>query len=895
MKYDELRGSFTRIIGNRDFQIFFTAILFIIILLMSSSIRLSNWDSLTDSTTGEKIPLALDPYYFLRVAETLVANDGVLPQYDTFRGGALSTTAWHPEIMPRVVVQLWKFANVFGDYTIQAIDVFSPVLFYFFGLIAFFFLVYSLTKSKAASLIASALLAFSPAYLYRTMAGFSDHESIGMLTFFLALLVYSLVLKYLVILKKKSWLIGIFGVVVGFLTILTLASWGGVANFLLLIIPMSFGLVWLFNTRRGKEDFFITGLLFYFSWIVFSFLFGLLFNYKVKTVLNFFMGSLGIFSMAVFLFVLLDSLFIYFKPSFIRKGFRILYSFVASIIIGAIGLAVIGRNPFILMVQVVNRFISPFSGGDRLGATVAENAAPYLSTWMGNVGAPVFWLFVFGVVLFGFVVSRNIKILKNSISFFFLYCLMVFGIVFSKISPTSVLNGEGFLSYAFYFVPLIVFGIYFVKIYLEGSFGWSAEDCLIFALMVFTIVSGRAAARVFFVITPFMAFFAAYFVMKILELRGRTKEEISKMLLTVLFIIGLLACLFSINAGYVSTANQAQYTGPSAGVQWQGAMEWVRNNTAESALFSHWWDYGYWIETLGQRATIADGGHFQGEYGNNKVGRYILTTPNPESAFSFFKSRGITHLLIDPTDLGKYSAYSKIGSGKDSWDRFSYIPTGVYDPKQVQETANGTGYIYNIQGGVDEDIEYNQGNVSVFLPGFTFDKEGNPSAKSYLAGILLKIEEDRLTQPTAVYIYNGQQYRLLMRYVYANGQLFDFKTGVDAVFRLVPNLENGQINPFGAGIYLSPMVKDSLFAQLYLLEDSFGNYEEVNLVHEEDDPFVTSIKSQGFDIDSLVYYQGIRGPIKIWETGYPTDTEVHEEFDFLIEGEDYGMLDKYFY
>ena len=39
---------------------------------------------------------------------------------------------------------------------------------------------------------------------------------------------------------------------------------------------------------------------------------------------------------------------------------------------------------------------------------------------------------------------------------------------------------------------------------------------------------------------------------------------------------------------------------------WTGAMEWIKQNTEEDAVIASWWDYGYWITTLGDRTTLAD-------------------------------------------------------------------------------------------------------------------------------------------------------------------------------------------------------------------------------------------------------------------------------------------------
>ena len=39
---------------------------------------------------------------------------------------------------------------------------------------------------------------------------------------------------------------------------------------------------------------------------------------------------------------------------------------------------------------------------------------------------------------------------------------------------------------------------------------------------------------------------------------------------------------------------------------WLDAMQWLRENTSEDAIIASWWDYGYWISTLGERKTLAD-------------------------------------------------------------------------------------------------------------------------------------------------------------------------------------------------------------------------------------------------------------------------------------------------
>ncbi|MBL4885075.1 MAG: hypothetical protein JKY95_11145, partial [Planctomycetaceae bacterium] len=39
---------------------------------------------------------------------------------------------------------------------------------------------------------------------------------------------------------------------------------------------------------------------------------------------------------------------------------------------------------------------------------------------------------------------------------------------------------------------------------------------------------------------------------------------------------------------------------------WSDAMQWLKENTPEDAVIASWWDYGYWISTLGERKTLSD-------------------------------------------------------------------------------------------------------------------------------------------------------------------------------------------------------------------------------------------------------------------------------------------------
>lgn len=40
---------------------------------------------------------------------------------------------------------------------------------------------------------------------------------------------------------------------------------------------------------------------------------------------------------------------------------------------------------------------------------------------------------------------------------------------------------------------------------------------------------------------------------------------------------------------------------------WINTLNWIRNNTDKDSVIVAWWDYGYWISVVGERASVADG------------------------------------------------------------------------------------------------------------------------------------------------------------------------------------------------------------------------------------------------------------------------------------------------
>lgn len=878
------------------------AVIFLALLVSGSMVRFSNWDLLNDKTTGEKVPLALDPYYFMRVAETKMSNNGELPEDDELR---VFKDKWTSEILPESMIFLYKTAKIFKpDITFREVNVASPVIFFMLGMIAFFFLILFLTNSKIISLVSSGLLAFLPMYLHRTMAGFSDHEAIGMFAFFVTLLVFTLGMKFLDkkeedSFDRRSYLItACWGVGLGISSAFTIMAWSGIANFIFMIIPLSFLIFFIIKNKQDMKFKYLP-LVFYGCWVVVSLLLPVLVKLPLSKALNFVMlGSSSLLVPAVLGFIIVDCVVFWFiekrnlfEGNEDKRGYNIIMTLGVLLVLGVFFLFL--KGDFMVTIQeIFGKLFNPFGSG-RIGETVAENRSPGLKSWLSRMGVTLFWVFYLGMILVGLNLSKEIGKKYNKVIFFILWIGLISGILFSSILPFEKV---------IYFLSIIAFVSYSFWIYFDDDMNIKTETIIIASWLLFMIIAGRGAIRLFFVLSPFVAFMGGYAVVNLFDYARKTKEDISKIVLYILTIVVAVMLISSFFFSFIPiTTNQAESSAPNSRNQWQEAMEWMRTSTPENSTVLHWWDYGYWTQTLGERQSVVDGGNHPSKV-VHMIGRYVLTTPNPASALSFIKSNNVSHLIIDPSDLGKYGAYSRIGSAGEMNDRKSRLPVMGVAPSKTLEKSNRTRRFYRGGAKLDEDIVYNKNGDKIFLP-----KE-----KSYIGGIILETtkekkkitigektrtyQERKILKAEGIFINDKNRYKIPLNRVYYDEEMHEFSRGINATFRIVPRVTEKELRPIGGGVYLSPKVSESLFAKLYLMNDPYDEFPSLEIAYKQPSPVLKNVETTTkANVDEFLIYKGFRGPIKIWEVDNISENiKTHEEFTTKKKPKDweYGMLDK---
>jgi asparagine N-glycosylation enzyme membrane subunit Stt3 len=869
--------------------------LFVWLLIFNVSIRTGNIEGLIDVTTGSyTLGPDLDPFLYLRHAQEIVG--GKLENPDYMRSAPLGSDNYAlKNLMPVAIVIVFKIISAIGNPDLTYAAIISPIIFFSISIIGFFLFVksafsmrFSKNFSNGIAILASLIYIAIPQMLHRTTAGIPEIESLGMVWFWFAF--YFLVSAWKSPNEKKQIL---FGILAGILTGLMSWTWGGY-RYIYLSISLTAFIFFLFEVNKRKN------LVILSSWIVPALILEWI---RVGDIMGIFtrISDTG-FGVGIFLVIALSSFVDRYKIKEKLKIHKVqpnIVNFIVSILILALALIIV--NPGFLtkiIPSLIDGLLYPFGRG-RVGLTVAENKAPYFVEALSAFGS-LFWIFLLGIVLIFWATTKGLGVKKRAV-LSLLFTVLVAGVAFTRFSPNNIFNGESQISQIVYIGSIIIFGGYLVYMFikaknkeeahsLEWFKGLDFGEVLILSLSFFALISIRGAIRLFFIVSPIVAIvsaFVPFFV--IYHLRNKEHQDgMKRLFLWAVAVISIFLILTNV-VGYAGdSAYQTKGTIPNSYTQqWQKAMAWVRENTGPDSIFVHWWDYGYWVQTLGERPTVVDGGHFIG-YWNHLVGRYLLTTPNPETALSFMKTHNVSYLLIDSSDVGKYPAYSSIGNDEEKDDRYSWIPVMVTDQRQTQETSTGTIRVYAGGTAIDQDIIYEINGSQVFLP----------ALRAGVAGVLIETNQDNNTvsfnQPVGIFVYNSQRYDIPLRYLYYNGELVDFKSGIETAVAIIPlvySTDNQQVQVDGLGtlMYFSEKTKDSLFVQLYIMDDPLNTYSTLKLARSEPDFFVNSLNSQGLNLGEFVYYNGFRGPIKIWEVDYPENIIEREEF--LRTSGGYGEFD----
>ncbi len=903
--------------------------LMLVTLFVGVIIRIQNLPLLKDITTNKYIPLALDPFVFLRYAE-YIATHGSLFLVDKMRYYPLGSDVTHLTTFTSFfVVYLYKILSFFiPEITLQKVDVIYPVIAFVLFALFFYLLIKRLFNWKVA-LVSTLFITLLPTFLYRTMCGFSDHDVLSMV-FWMASF-YAFVIGWQ---SKKTWV----AVLMGFLSGVLVGYHGltaGNVKFSLIIIG-TFALIEILFNKFSKKDFYQ-----YSIWTVTSFVILAFLTKRYNGLIGLATSFTSGIALLAFLAGLVD--YFIFKLDILKIKKKItgkyplgLVSFAVVFVLAFLG-AIIALGPSFLIDQLTHIYQSLLFalGTTRWALTVAENHQPFFTDWIAQLTWVYLLLFMGGSIwLFYEMLSHTRK--KIQIQSTILYTIFLAALVLSRYSSKSIFDGLSFISKVVYIGGMVLFIGYMVFGYLYAFYkdkelyehikAIDKKYIFIFIWFFLMVIAARTASRLLFEFSPITAIMAAYFIIESIswatsssrnpnqKITGlalaafivfyvlvnklpfsgifivlalllasllfikpkKITKDTKKYILTSLIILGLLSIstVFALSSYY-----QAQHTGPSYNHQWQTAMKWVRNNTPKDSVFIHWWDYGYWVQYGGKRATVTDGGN-QIVLWNYYIGRHLLTAQNQTEALELTKTYGADYLLIISDDIGKYTAYSSIGSDIH-YDRYAWITTFTMDPTQTVETRNQTIYLYRGVHVLDDDFIYK---------GRVFPAEQSAVAAVFVPMSQIKytlgnqtIKLDKFSQPTLAIIYNNQRTDVPLSCIYYNNQIHFFpKPGYNGCLRIMPRITNNGYNPMGGAVFISEEVMKGLMANLYLLNQKNPNWNSsaFTLVHSEQHPALIELNNKyNLGINDLAMYgNSVIGPIKIWKINAPANIKTNPKY-----------------
>ncbi|MDO8555716.1 MAG: STT3 domain-containing protein [Nanoarchaeota archaeon] len=840
----------------------------IAVIILGMWMRSQNLELLKDETTGQYISAELDSTVFLRYAEYIVEH-GSLPAVDSMRfvpvGADLSVIGTFTSYF---VAYLYKFLHFFdADVTVQYADIVYPIIAMALMTLFMFLLVRRILDDKSA-LLASLFVTVIPTFLFRTTGGSSDHDALGMLL--LMMIMYLYVVAYQSKTLRNTLIFGglsAIALVVGRHT-------AGTVNFSLFVLG-GFTLLAIVMNRFEKRHFYL-----YSFWLVLSMVV-IQFSGKFGGVIAFATSVTTGIAFIALLFAVVD--FFLFKLDVFKIRSKIdakmplwLATLGFSLVLGVIIISVMfGPGYLVVKAQHIGQYLFHAYGETRWTLTVAENRQPYVADWLSQMFPSFVYFFMFGGI---WLFYRMVEKLQHAKGLTIFFSVFLFGYVFSRYSSNSVFNGDSAISHWVFYGSLIVFFAVIAVVYIRSfykdrslyeSIGkqMNFTYALLFVWFLVMIMAATSAIRLLSEFSVITSILAAFFVVSALRFFYQLKLPVLRYGGIVVLLI-ILVSPFSVGfiqkgliiRQFESSSYQAAHTGPAYDRQWQLGGQWVRENTPKDAVFMHWWDYGYWVQSGFQRASVTDGGNFF-VYWNYLTGRHLLTGDNVTTAFELMKSHNVTHVLMVSDEIGKYGAYSSIGSDLN-FDRFASIGIFSFDQQKTQETRNNTIFFY--QGGVQLYETFIRDGV-VFPPstpvaGFlVYVHDLNVSQ----SGLTLKV--DRVE---AIMFKDGKQYQVPLSCVYFDKEYELFaQDAMPGCLRIIPQIVNNQLFPLGNAIFVPPKIKNNLFGQLYLLNRQIPGF---NLSYSDD-----SIAPLG------VYGGRLYGPMRIWEIAYPKDIKVNPEFLLL--------------
>jgi dolichyl-diphosphooligosaccharide---protein glycosyltransferase len=542
--------------GSVEFQTRHLLVITVLALAFSSALIMRFYPSKYGYYLNE-----FDPYFDYRATKFIVDNG--IDEYWQWH----DTMSWYPEgrdvpgtsqtvlhITAAYLYQAFGRGISLLDFTIA-----FPAVMGALTVIALFALVRVL-GGTAAGMFSALLMAFSPAIIQRGNLGWFKSEPLGLFFGILAMYLFISAIKH----KEIKYAIA-KAVAGGLILGLANGAWGGIQYF---SIPISLFFIALPFFRKDLTIPIYVAIAF----TVFTLITAAAFP---RPGISFVLGLPGLAMIAGTIFLAIA----FFVKKISKPMVRTRNVALVLIAFVAVGIGFILAGPYVSPSFRYLNAINPFIGSiDPLVESVAEHFTPTVADYFTD-----FSVLLMFAGLGGWLAFRR----RNDTAIF----ALLIGITGVYVSAT--------------FARLLVFASF--GIIVLAGLGLYEVTRSIMAYREATATPATAGPR----ITA-----ATREERRKLEFARRshsTSGQIVKISYVIVMIMMLsIPMFYPTNANWVSSADvPAAIANGGTGYRvqsedWTDAMDWLSKNTEPNAVIASWWDYGYWITTLGNRTSLAD-------------------------------------------------------------------------------------------------------------------------------------------------------------------------------------------------------------------------------------------------------------------------------------------------
>jgi dolichyl-diphosphooligosaccharide--protein glycosyltransferase len=175
---------------------------------------------------------------------------------------------------------------------------------------------------------------------------------------------------------------------------------------------------------------------------------------------------------------------------------------------------------------------------------------------------------------------------------------------------------------------------------------------------------------------------------------------------------------------------------------WIGALDWISANTPSNSVIASWWDYGYWITTLGNRTSLADNATINQTRIATIAKMFMDQTENGLKIAKDLKSDYIVVYIVGQRFSGiNNSEVYVLGNGGDESKKQWFIRIGGFDENRYleQDGFTPTPFFWNstllgqlipftpvsyILNGAPSS-EYQPGATAIYAKDIKYPENGN--------------------------------------------------------------------------------------------------------------------------------------------------------------------------